>query len=488
MENNLSERDINIWDMFWAICLKWRQICLTALIVAILAGGVSYFRSANSLQGLQRIEQMNIDETDQINVDLYLKYMDLYNNQLLYNQQAPLMQLDANGFYLTTLNYYIDNHYVVEYPLINRTNNVDAIARSYQTLLISPKFSDKVKVEMDIEDERLLPFVLEQVDCNNRYGARTLANNTTNNVVTNTMGLMKISVYAKDEKESNTLAELVKDIIEQNKSDISNKFGEHEVILTEETCIYVSDNELLSFQRNNVDKLYNYSKNLSEIKKLMSDEAKSYVEQVESEKSNAESASNSVNTSIVGTVSKKLVVLGFVAGAFLAFAIIAFAYMLNKRLLFEDDFEHLYGIRLFGRLEEQREHKFFGFIDSWLLNLRRSNLHHFENNEVVEMMYVGIKLVAQKEESKKIYITGAGLSQCDNPLLEQVISKLKKDGIQVEIGKSILYYADALERLCKIGTVVFLEKAGESMYQEIQKEVEICTQQGICLLGAILME
>ena len=107
---------------------------------------------------------------------------------------------------------------------------------------------------------------------------------------------------------------------------------------------------------------------------------------------------------------------------------------------------------------------------------------------MVEMIYVGVKLAAEKSNINSVYVTGAGLAENHTPLLDEVIAKLKKDGIEVEMGKSILYYAGALEQSVKVGNVLLLEKAGQSLYQEIQREIEICSQQELNLLGAVVVE
>ena len=490
MENNISDKVINLWDMFWAVCLKWRLICLAAILAAILAGAWSYVRSARSISTQERpsqsVQMKQLSEEDQIAVEVYLDYMDSYNSQLLYNRESPLMQLDANGFYLSTLNYYVDNHFKVEYPIIAESNNVYAIVQAYQAALGDGEFKEKLQNELDTKDGKASSYIMEQVDCNNSYGARLNAGNT--------IGIMKVSIYGDTEETCRNLAAVVKATLNEKKEELVRQFGEHDMILTEETYNYVSDNELLAYQKTNIDRLYNYGRNLNDAKKLMSDEGQNFVEQLPAEELEhrgediSDEATEVEAPSRKATVSKKRVLVGGVAGAFLVFAIVALGYLVNNSLLYEDDFEKLYGLKLFGRIEKQRKKKLFGFIDDFILKLRRTSIHHFREAEVVEMIYVGVKLAAEKRNINSVYVTGAGLAENHTPLLDEVIAKLKKDGIEVEMGKSILYYAGALEQSVKVGNVLLLEKAGQSLYQEIQREIEICSQQELNLLGAVVVE
>ena len=42
-----KEKEINLFDLFGAVCLKWRSILVCATILAVLAGTISYVNSRN---------------------------------------------------------------------------------------------------------------------------------------------------------------------------------------------------------------------------------------------------------------------------------------------------------------------------------------------------------------------------------------------------------------------------------------------------------
>lgn len=490
MGNNMFDKVINLWDLFWAVCLKWRMICFCAILAATVTACFSYLSSAgmgSEQQTSAQIKQRDeLNEEDQVAVKIYLEYLEAYNSQFQYNTESPLMCLDANGFYLSTLNYYVDNHFSVEYPLISKTNNVYAMIRAYQASLDDDSFREKLQNEWDETYGEASAYVAEQVDCNNLYGSRLNSNST--------IGIMSVSVYGSSEEMCRNLAAIVKETLNEKTQELSRQFGDHDLILTEETYNFVSDNELLAYQKNNIDRLYNCGRSLSDVKKMMSDEAQSYIEQVSAESSQTGEVSTSDDTQTASVsggkvrISKKKICIGGIAGAFAAIMIAAFAYLVNNRLLYEDDLEKLFGLKLFGRIEKQKKKRLLGIVDDFILKLRRKNIPSFDQAEVVEMIYTGVKLAAEKNQIHKIYVTGAGGVEVPMRSLDEIVKKLKKDGIQLELGKSILYYAGALEQSAKIGNILLLEKAGKSSYLEIQREIEICMQQEMHVLGAVVIE
>lgn len=141
--SDTHEREINLVDLFWEVCLQWRRILLFAQIFMVLVGGYSYFRSRSSSPAdsgtpdstastvlseptvpsePETIGQQDIKlfEESMEKVNRYFEYAKLRDAQKDYNMHSPLMQLDAAGFYLDKITYYVDNFFEVEYPLVNK--------------------------------------------------------------------------------------------------------------------------------------------------------------------------------------------------------------------------------------------------------------------------------------------------------------------------------------------------------------------------------
>ena len=52
---------------------------------------------------------------------------------------------------------------------------------------------------------------------------------------------------------------------------------------------------------------------------------------------------------------------------------------------------------------------------------------------------------------------------------------------------AINYDAEALETLAKVGSVVFIEKKRVSLYDELYKEITICKENDINVLGMVVL-
>lgn len=487
MEKSIVEREINLLDMFWAVCLKWRQIIVWAFIFAVLAGGFSYLKSARTAKVAMEpaeeisLEDIQLEEDSQNDANAYLEYKQMYSNQIMYNDNASLMQLDANGFYREVITYYVDNHFSVEYPLIGKTNNINAIVESYKSELRDEEFVGKLE-ELTGCSEAESSYVKELIDCDNKYGKLSTKVNDT--------GILSVSIYSNDEETCKALAELVKESLEGGKATVTQKLGEHDITLIEDNYDYIADLDLLKYQQENVSKLSTYATNLDNMKSKLSDDEISYIEAYEREKilENEEVGEEVTDIPLV-TISKKLVIVGFVGGGVLAFFIYALFYLLNSKLRLEDDFEEMYNIKLLGNVvtKSETKKKWFGFVDVLFNKMRHLNKRYFTKEEAVSMVAASIKIGARKLSTSKVYVTGAAVGKQEKFVVEQLKKELKKTDVELILGKPILYDAESLEQSAEVGCVVLIESVGVSLYREVAEEIEICKHQETKVLGAVVV-
>lgn len=483
MEKNIAEREINLWDMFWTVCLKWRQMLLWAVIFAVLAGGASYLKNARAAMKPKEeiaLEDFELNEDSRKNVAAYLEYKQMYGEQILYTKTAPLMQLDASGFYRGVVTYYVDNHFAVEYPLINKINNISALIEAYKAEFRTKEFTTKLQ-ELTGSSETEISYVQELIDCNSKYGEPIVTVNNT--------AVLTVSVYSDDEQSCKALTELVKETIGAGKPAIAEKLEEHDITLIEDNCDYISDSDLLKYQQDNISKLSTYKSNIDNMKSKMTDAELSYVDAYEREQAleNEEKVEEAETSQV--TISKKLIVVGFVGGGALVFCVSALFYLLNRTLRLEDDFERTYDVKLLGNvvIKKETKKKWFGFVDNFFDKMRHLNKHYFTEEEAVPMVAASIKIGARKRNASKVYVTGAALGKEEKSLIEQLKKELKKTEVELITGKPILYDAEALEQSAETGYVVIVERAGVSLYGEVSQEIEVCAHQGMQILGAVVV-
>ncbi|MBE5881059.1 MAG: hypothetical protein E7289_01925 [Lachnospiraceae bacterium] len=487
MENNFAEREINLWDMFWAVCLKWRSILLWAVIFALLAGGFGYYKSAKVAEQSGVTSQVtaedlrnNLTYEELQAVNTYLEYVQIYEEMCNYNEYSPLMQMNSNSFFEGEISYYVENGYVVEYPVIEGNNNIVAMVEAYNAVVQTEEFAKQIKNV--IADENVKPYAMELID------------NTETSDTDKAAGVFSIYVRAQDEDTCMQLKEIVKKAVEDNKANVNSMFGEHEIVLLQDVVYKTNSPELLVEQKESVDRCYACGIGLAPILDKFNNNQKTYInvlnkEQEEGCKESGEAAVSEPKVTPTAKVDVKYLIIGFLGGAFIAFAVWVVVYLFAGKLRLEDDFEKIFKNKLLGSVPsyDANKKKWFAFVDKFFLKIRHFNQRYFEREEALEMIAANIRIAAQKADSKQVMFAGAVCGNEEKKVMEAIAEKLNNDDIELVWSDSVLYNAEALQRMVQIGHLVMIEKAEASLYTEVKKEIEICAQHDINLIGCVIV-
>lgn len=484
MRKSVAEREINFWDMLWAICLKWRSILVCAIILSVLVGGFSYYKNTKAAAEVNTMADVDIDEIAQRldneeleTMEAYITYKDMYSKQIDFNEKSEFMKLNAESFYKGEVTYYIDNNYEVVYPVINKTNPIVSIVNAYQTEFNKSEFIQKSSEILDAENKEAA-YNADFIDFNNTY-------EMTNSIETDaSKGILSVSVYVSDEQKCKKIIALIKEIVEANKNEIASAYGKHDLVLIQDTCVKSANNTILGTQKENIDKVQTYAKLMSDMEAKFSNDERLYINAYEQMNTKTEEKEH-----VRVSVSKKLLVVGFLGGAFLALIYFALAYIFGSKIRLEDDFEDIFGSKLLGNVpvNEKEKKKWFGFIDCIFERIRHFNQRYFERNDAIDMIAANIRIVMQKAGSKSVIITGAVCGEDERRVVGELAQRLERDGIEIVCESPVLYNAETLEKLVKVGYVVLVEKAEKSLYQEVAREIEICTQQEVNLIGCVVV-
>lgn len=487
MNKRQLEKEINLLDLFWAVCLKWRVILSGAIVFALLLGGGNYIKSIKEIKKLpEKITssdiKLNPDSLNETNV--YLKYQEICDSQENYVNNSLLMQLDANNFYRSAISYFIDSNYTVEYPIISKTDNSVGIAQAYQTVLLDKNTIETIQKKLEI-NEISKQYCIELIDFENNYGYPTTIQNTSNYIMT-------ISVYGQDEKSCKEIAEIIKNKIIESKGLVEEKFGLHELIFTGEENGYIANNYLLEYQNLNIDKLRTYTKTLEDLKNKLTAEEKRYIDIYNKEiNSNFEIETNIQNSEVsnLSAINAKMIILGFIGGGAFLFIFYVLKYIFNSSLRLEDDFERIFGIRLFGHIiaYDTKKKRFFSFIDKIILDMRHFGKRYLDLPEAIMMIEAELKILAKKNNMKKIYITGSIFGDNEKKYAMKLKENLKKEGIEAIIGKSILNCGKALEELAETEYVLLFEVVDKSLYTKINETIDMSLKQGGKVIGAVVI-
>lgn len=479
-----EERTINLWDMFWAICLKWRQIVIAMIIFAILAGGASYYKSSKRIEAARYAEQnKGIDEYEFSDaakdwVGVYQEYSSKYQKRLNYSTSSILMQLNAQKCWEGFLTYYVDNHHTEEYPVIDSTDNISGISAAYQAVVSDAELLDEIAGaigEKGSDRSRVAELVSFKDDNIDRH-------------------IVEYVVYGRDSEECKAILEILEKYVTEHKKNIDVQVGEHDLTETCNEIVECADESLATYQKTELNALNEYCNTLDKIKAVFSDEELRHIKLSENtqEEETAEDTREEEKNSVIEkpNVSKKMIVAGLMAGAILMAGIYFLVYLFDRRLRFGEAIERLWDIKVLGTVVAEKNSKkpLFGVLDRFLNRMRYINIHLFEEEEAIAMVEANIKVAMKNAGCDKVFITGNAKSDCKKQLCQKIREGLENAGIQIIEGNSILYDAQALEQAAETGNVIFVEQAEVSLLRELDDEVNTCRNNGINMVGTVVVD
>lgn len=500
-----GEIKINIIDMIFTIVMHWRSVCISMLILAILFGGFSYYKSAKYVENrkleLQKdnagndyeseLAAMNLTddkiETAEHAAIILYGYQLAYNEQEKYMNESVYMNLNATSVPTVVLKYYIDNHYKTEYPVITAKDNVGAIKEAFQGKLKSDELYAAMAAALQSEDKQnyMSELVVTDVDL--------FTTDTVNN-----SNVLTIILYGPSEENVMNFAKCVKELLQYSVPEVKSVFGEFDLVLMGEEYTQSSNTELINNQKKASTTLHEILNNISDLEAKLDEDVYEYAKVCMKSMLEVEEKNTKIEESKKVTekqeelkpyISKKYVLLGAIFGVFLVVGWNIFVYLINGRLRNEDELEDNFGLHILGVIEDdQDKKKVFGFVDQFILKLWKGKRRQFTTEETLDMIAAGICISASKFESKKVFITGCNISDREKDYINKIKKKLEKDGLEVAYGNNMIYNPESLLAMSKSEGVVLMETAKNSTYQEIAKEMELLLAQGNKIIGAVVMK
>lgn len=474
MNNYNEEREINLVDMFWSICLKWRSIVLWGLIFALILGGFGYYKSTQHID----LETIKFEKDEEDAIDAYLAYKELYDIQAAYNKYSPLMQLNANKFYANVITYYVDNYYQVEYPIVDSSNNINALVQAYKTSLKTDTFKASIADALELH-KKAIPYATEMVDMYNSYSDVATSTGSAN--------IITITIYGATEAECETLTTLVKDHIVAQADAMTTQFGKHNITIISEGIQSATSISLSTYQKQNVDYLTSYKTSLETQKSSLSDKALEYVDATAEIDEDEEEVANSDNTlsSVI-----KFTIIGLILGLFVVAFVLAMRYILSTKLRVADGFERMFRTNIIGIVPSTSTEKkrILRFVDNIFIKQINKNKPKRTRDEALNMIITNLKLQAKQHNIKDIYVTGTTIDTLSEDIIDYMTKKLGNSEVTLTTGRSLITDVATLENLYDKGNVVIIEKAGQATYNDIYTELNACKIHNVKVLGAVIVE
>lgn len=318
-------------------------------------------------------------------------------------------------------------------------------------------------------------------------------------------GVFRLTVTYYEQKGCSELMQAVIDYIEGWKEEIQEKFGEHDVVILDQSMVVGIDTGILYQQRSYLNNVIANMTTASRLKDSFTDEEKQYYDYLIGRQTAENTGDDGMEekieniipdadtqTSLATVVSPfaiiKYCILGMVL-AVLAYVFIIFLhYIFDNKIKGVDDLEKQYDLPQMGYIPKEKASKPLGFVDEWLYSLRDRNKRKFSVEEAIKLSAVAIKIAAKKNGLESISLVGCDIKARTRTACEKMKEILEKEGIQADILNNVLYDAEAMERLGSVQGVVLVETAGSTLYEEVSKEIALLQRQNIPVLGGIVQE
>lgn len=462
------EREINLAELFWNVLLGWRQIICFGVVFAVLLGGMKFVMNVRSSQSLQDInveeakEELEEEELNkiedakqmQIRIDDYEKYM----------EKSPLMQINPYQKPVQELQYYVKSDYIINYTKDRERDYTTEVASLYRNYIMGGEMVQKVidSAGLSINKEDLGELL--QVTPSSEQGT------------------FYINISYADMEKLQEISDVVKSLLEQKSTELQ-KVGSHSLELISESQNVVVDTTLIDRKSNMTTSMTTLKTQLQTMKTAMTPQQtaifEAEMEEIRGEKETEEESGFSI----------KYVILGTIVGMFLACAWIACRMLFTARLQSSEEIRSMYGIRLLGEVSASSDKKrFMSVIDKKILAVKNRRKKYLPLEKQIKVVAASIALSCKQEGIDCVYMTGSEYEKADAAVLERIKKELSDQKIKVRDGENISYDAASLQACIETGNIVFVEQKGQSIYDEIYREINLAKEQKGNILGAVVLE
>ena len=199
---------------------------------------------------------------------------------------------------------------------------------------------------------------------------------------------------------------------------------------------------------------------------------------------------SNIDTSIHVKPSIKMMLIGFIAGIVIAFAIRTLVYTISKCIHGADEVKYLFDVPVLGtvKVSSLQKKKVFVAVDTMLDRLAAGRNKYLNYSQQLQLVYSNILVNCRNKQIKEVYISGSEMECVPQKLLEELKIKLEAADICIKWGKNISYDAEAMLEMVDLGACILFEVENRTKCEEIVKELTQCEQNSVNMLGLVMVQ
>ncbi|RKM60894.1 hypothetical protein D6856_07545 [Butyrivibrio sp. XB500-5] len=459
MNNYRDSLEIDLKDLLSFLVRHMRFFVIVMVIGCTLGSAYGFMKENLSNDSGNKKEDsvkplLTSKEIYEVNssVNTYTTYFNRYNEVLKYKNESPLMEIDGYNAPKSTCTYVLSCYGPVnlnnpESSSITNINNssektiVDNIINLYSVEINKDDTVDKVKKAMgsDLDDRyvRELYFVEK-----------------------NGFSLMTVTAYGRTLDESkNNLQQLMQAI--EEKSGTVAKSVKHEITVATTTSNYEKSSYIISNKDSINNQLKDLNNSMMSVAANLSGNQKTYFTELLDELDIEYGIEKAEKHDFEIKTVLKYGIFGCAAAAFVLALIYSALYVLSPTLKTEDDLKYAFQIPVIGTVKD---------FDADNMNIISS----------------GICATVRTKPSSNIYIVSSYMDDNVEAIKLKIIDKVKEKNVQLKKGISMITDFETLDNAIASDGIVLLETIRKSRYENIEKELELCKNYNIKILGAVI--
>ena len=493
---NEEEVQIDLMTLLHYILRKWRSIIVVMLIVAVAANLYSVKKSMSEAAAVSTTEEVDIekqienakeeltaDELEQVErvYSMYEYNSQLYQENKEYLEKSVLMQLNPNEIPTVMLNYQfkkdqsdeeLSNIFTMYENALLDEDTCTAIIQVFGEEYANTSVRELISVT-DTENGQNSDIIKLQKDKNS--------------------GILSIQIYAGSEEQCEQVAEIVKTRVLEYTEQLQQIFGNYTVNAISEQY-YISSDSNLNMQKSDVVNVVNeVCTAIKNITSGLSEKQIGYfnllTKDCEDQTLVKEDTQETANmTANVQYISMKYVLIGLLAGMFLAVCWYAVIYIMTQTVKDVDEMKIITNLPVFGTVlrsnENGKRNIVDRWIDSWFVHDKKS-----ENNELLlTRISHEVAMLAGQKDKKCLLIACSGNDQNVKKQADSLVEKLRKLGMNVTSTDGLVSdNTEVLKQLESADSAVFVEQLMKSERNQIREAVELCRRCRVEVLGSVIV-
>lgn len=493
---NEEEVQIDLMTLLHYILRKWRSIIVVMLIVAVAANLYSVKKSMSEAAAVSTTEEVDIEKqienakgeltADELEQVEHVYSMYEYNSQLYqeneeYLEKSVLMQLNPNEIPTVMLNYQfkkdqadeeLSNIFTMYENALLDEDTCTAIIQVFGEEYANTSVRELISVT-DTENGQNSDIIKLQKDKNS--------------------GILSIQIYAGSEEQCEQVAEIVKKRVLEYTEQLQQIFGNYTVNAISEQY-YISSDSNLNVQKsdavNAVNNAYTAMKNITS---GLSEKQIGYFDLLTKDcedqtlvKEDTQATANM--TANVQYISMKYILIGLLAGMFLAVCWYAVVYIMTQTVKDVDEVKIITNLPVFGTVlgsnENGKRNIIDRWIDSWFAHDKKS-----ENNELLlTRISHEVAMLAGQKDKRNLLVACSESDQNLKKQADSLVEKLRELGMNVTSTDSLVSdNTEVLKQLESADSAVFVEQLMKSERNQIREAVELCRRCRVEVLGSVIV-